>query len=146
VFSVHESSNIFSANHLSCRWAFNVTLYFGLSRPKRRKPDDEVADSSTASASRQHGLWHFQVSISNRWWSSHLFKIFINPSTESKGAQFHCDYCRADISHGVRIKCAECKNFDLCVECFAKGVEVTGMVNHRNDHAYQVMVCSVSTG
>lgn len=36
----------------------------------------------------------------------------------------------------VRIKCAECKDFDLCVECFAFGVEV---VPHKNSHSYRVV-------
>jgi hypothetical protein len=29
--------------------------------------------------------------------------------TKSSGAQYHCDYCRTDITSQVRIKCAECK-------------------------------------
>jgi len=49
---------------------------------------------------------------------------------------YHCDYCRKDISGGIRIKCSVCVDFDLCVECFSVGVEVTP---HANDHAYQVM-------
>jgi transcriptional adapter 2-alpha len=52
------------------------------------------------------------------------------------GVKYHCDYCRKDISGGIRIKCAECTDFDLCVECFSVGVEVTP---HQNGHAYQVM-------
>lgn len=36
----------------------------------------------------------------------------------------------------VRIKCAVCTDFDLCVECFSVGVEI---VPHRNSHGYQVM-------
>jgi len=50
--------------------------------------------------------------------------------------KYHCDYCRKDISHGIRIKCAVCTDFDLCVECFSVGVEVTP---HKSNHAYQVM-------
>jgi transcriptional adapter 2-alpha len=36
----------------------------------------------------------------------------------------------------VRIKCAVCTDFDLCVECFSVGVEI---VPHKNSHEYQVM-------
>lgn len=37
------------------------------------------------------------------------------------------------------VKCAVCKDFDLCLICFSHGVEV---FPHRNDHAYRVMVSS----
>lgn len=38
----------------------------------------------------------------------------------------------------VRIKCAVCPDFDLCLDCFSVGVEITP---HQNDHAYRVMDC-----
>jgi len=50
--------------------------------------------------------------------------------------RYHCDYCRKDISNVVRIKCAECTDFDLCVECFSVGVEIS---THKNNHKYQVI-------
>eukprot|EP01083_Nonionella_stella_P024264 67051_1 len=53
-----------------------------------------------------------------------------------KGAKYHCDYCRKDITSVVRIKCAECKDFDLCVECFSVGVQVPP---HVNTHKYRVI-------
>jgi len=56
--------------------------------------------------------------------------------SETKGALYHCDYCRADISQLVRIKCAECEDFDLCVRCFAMGAHVPP---HKPDHAYRVV-------
>jgi transcriptional adapter 2-alpha len=56
--------------------------------------------------------------------------------SESKGALYHCDYCRTDISQLVRIKCAECEDFDLCVRCFASGMHVAP---HKPDHAYRVV-------
>jgi Zinc finger, ZZ type/Myb-like DNA-binding domain len=31
---------------------------------------------------------------------------------------FECDYCHSDISQVPRIRCAECPDFDLCLECF----------------------------
>jgi transcriptional adapter 2-alpha len=49
---------------------------------------------------------------------------------------YHCNYCHRNISNGVRIKCAVCMDFDLCVECFSVGVELGG---HKNTHAYRVM-------
>ncbi|KAK7789179.1 hypothetical protein R5R35_006799 [Gryllus longicercus] len=50
--------------------------------------------------------------------------------------KYHCTYCQEDIS-GLRIKCAECTDFDLCLQCFSAGAEIGP---HKNDHAYQFMV------
>lgn len=50
--------------------------------------------------------------------------------------RYECDYCRKDISTTVRIRCAECTDFDLCLECFSTGVE---MLSHKNDHPYRVI-------
>lgn len=38
----------------------------------------------------------------------------------------------------VRIKCAVCPDFDLCLDCFSVGAQITP---HQNDHAYRVMDC-----
>ncbi len=51
-------------------------------------------------------------------------------------ALYHCNYCQKDISNVPRIKCAECKDFDLCLECFSVGVEIKP---HKNTHDYQVV-------
>ena len=51
-------------------------------------------------------------------------------------ALYHCNYCQRDISAAVRIKCAVCPDFDLCLECFSVGVQIWP---HRNDHAYRVV-------
>ncbi|PIA28310.1 hypothetical protein AQUCO_07200158v1 [Aquilegia coerulea] len=55
---------------------------------------------------------------------------------EGKKALYHCNYCTKDISGKIRIKCAICPDFDLCVECFSVGAELTP---HKSDHPYQVM-------
>lgn len=54
----------------------------------------------------------------------------------SRERQFHCDYCRKDISRSCHIRCAQCADFDLCLECFAGGVEV---LDHRASHDYRIM-------
>lgn len=51
--------------------------------------------------------------------------------------RFNCDYCQEDIP-GLRIKCAECSDFDLCLECFACGAQ-TGKSKHKNSHKYLFM-------
>ena len=52
------------------------------------------------------------------------------------GAMYHCDYCRTDISSQVRIRCAECTDFDLCLDCFCAGVRVPP---HVPSHSYRVI-------
>ncbi|KAI9021955.1 hypothetical protein DFJ74DRAFT_620249 [Hyaloraphidium curvatum] len=52
--------------------------------------------------------------------------------------RYHCDNCTADLTDVVRIRCAVCDDFDLCVQCFSKGAEPAGF-KHSNDHDYHVM-------
>ena len=58
------------------------------------------------------------------------------PPKSKGGALYHCDYCRKDISSLIRVKCAVCSDFDLCLECFCSGVQVGP---HRNSHAYRII-------
>jgi len=58
------------------------------------------------------------------------------PEEKSTRPLYHCNYCSKDITGSLRIKCAVCTDFDLCVECFSVGVEISP---HKNNHAYQVM-------
>lgn len=56
----------------------------------------------------------------------------------SLGVKYICDSCHADISHVVRIRCAECPEIiDLCVECFSERTEIKP--NHLPSHSYQVI-------
>eukprot|EP00899_Mesostigma_viride_P017236 jgi/Mesvir1/25513/Mv01763-RA.1 len=57
-------------------------------------------------------------------------------ASDAKHALFHCNYCQRDISSVVRVKCAACADFDLCVDCFSIGVELGP---HKNDHPYHVV-------
>ncbi|XP_075982596.1 transcriptional adapter 2B isoform X2 [Anticarsia gemmatalis] len=50
-------------------------------------------------------------------------------------AKYNCTYCQEEIT-GVRVKCAECIDFDICLQCFSSGAEIG---SHRNDHSYQIM-------
>ncbi|XP_066916702.1 transcriptional adapter 2-beta-like isoform X2 [Clytia hemisphaerica] len=51
------------------------------------------------------------------------------------GAKYHCNYCHADCS-GLRVSCAECPDFDACIQCFASGAE---MGNHKRGHDYHLI-------
>ncbi|KAH9609448.1 hypothetical protein KSS87_001845 [Heliosperma pusillum] len=55
---------------------------------------------------------------------------------DGKKALYHCNYCSKDITGRIRIKCAMCPDFDLCIECFSVGAE---MQPHKSNHFYRVM-------
>lgn len=63
--------------------------------------------------------------------------------SEGKRASYHCNYCSKDISGKIRTKCVVCPDFDLCIECFSIGAEVTP---HVCFHPYRVMVCNLIYG
>ncbi|CAG4953729.1 unnamed protein product [Parnassius apollo] len=50
-------------------------------------------------------------------------------------AKYNCTYCQEEIN-GVRVRCAECIDFDICLQCFSLGAEIGP---HKNDHSYQFM-------
>lgn len=50
-------------------------------------------------------------------------------------AKYACSYCQEEIN-GLRVRCAECIDFDICLQCFSAGAEIG---SHRNDHSYQLM-------
>lgn len=58
----------------------------------------------------------------------------------NKRSLYFCTYCQRDISSQVRIKCAECADVDLCVDCFSVGVELHP---HKNTHPYRVIDASM---
>ncbi|KAH8919540.1 hypothetical protein BT69DRAFT_1266545 [Atractiella rhizophila] len=69
------------------------------------------------------------------------------PSASAKKAavEYTCDACSADISHTVRIHCAQkespsnvavCDDFDLCGNCFLEGRELG---KHKNWHDYTIV-------
>ncbi|KAK9379686.1 uncharacterized protein V2V93DRAFT_348909 [Kockiozyma suomiensis] len=52
------------------------------------------------------------------------------------GVKFHCDVCACDCTHLVRVRCATCQDYDLCVPCFASGAS-SG--THKPDHDYSIV-------
>ncbi|CAG2158354.1 unnamed protein product [Oppiella nova] len=50
--------------------------------------------------------------------------------------KYHCNYCDEDIND-IRVKCNECQDFDLCLQCFSCGAEIG---SHRSRHSYQLIV------
>lgn len=52
--------------------------------------------------------------------------------------KYSCTYCQEEIS-GIRIHCAECQDYDSCLNCYANGAEIG---THESDHSYQFMNAS----
>lgn len=50
--------------------------------------------------------------------------------------KFHCDVCSSDCTNRVRVSCAECAEYDLCVPCFSQGLS---SANHKPYHDYKVI-------
>jgi len=61
---------------------------------------------------------------------------FIQKPKKLSGADYRCDYCRDELTNQIRIKCADCVDFDLCVDCFAMGLSVPP---HKGNHRYRVI-------
>ena len=65
-----------------------------------------------------------------------------SPAINEPGVQTECDGCLADLTHSIRIKCANpaCvvgDGVDLCPSCFCSGKEFG---KHKRGHAYRVEV------
>ncbi|XP_022251232.1 transcriptional adapter 2-beta-like isoform X2 [Limulus polyphemus] len=52
-------------------------------------------------------------------------------------SDYQCKYCQEDITE-VTVRCSQCKDFDLCLQCFSCGVEIGG---HKNKHGYELINC-----
>ncbi|KJP86231.1 hypothetical protein AK88_04125 [Plasmodium fragile] len=75
----------------------------------------------------------------------HILDVNNSNNTSLEGAieedifdsNYHCDICNKDITHAIRIRCAECVDFDLCVNCFSSGKEMKSeKCEHYNYHNY----------
>lgn len=60
----------------------------------------------------------------------------LHAQARAEQALYTCNNCAKDISNAIRIKCAVCPDFDLCLECFSAGMEVAP---HKSNHAYRVV-------
>lgn len=60
----------------------------------------------------------------------------VSKSDARRDGLYSCDYCHKDLSTSLRIKCAVCPDFDLCLECFSVGAEIQ---SHSKTHAYRIV-------
>ncbi|XP_065919094.1 transcriptional adapter 2-beta-like [Dysidea avara] len=63
-----------------------------------------------------------------------LLPFTMADSGEDDAQRYHCGNCHCDIT--MRLKCAQCADVDLCLECFAAGAEVG---EHQKFHNYQLI-------
>lgn len=56
------------------------------------------------------------------------------PLSTEDAQRYQCSYCGCDIT--LRLKCASCNDFDLCLHCFSSGATAGA---HRPDHPYQLI-------
>ena len=103
--------------------------------PFRDSPNDHHSQEEAASATRRN-----PESVSP---SSLISTADARQSAVTEpGLQIECDSCRCDLTHSVRIKCADpvCEpgdGVDICPPCFCSGKE---FARHRRDHPYRVVV------
>ncbi|XP_013594828.1 PREDICTED: transcriptional adapter ADA2b-like [Brassica oleracea var. oleracea] len=87
---------------------------------------------------RSRGNFHnVEDSTQRTWVTVEIFESSSMVQGTEGGAKYNCNYCQKDITGKIRIKCAVCLNFDLCVECMSVGAEIN---THKCDHAYRVIV------
>ncbi|KAH7530044.1 hypothetical protein JRO89_XSUnG0027300 [Xanthoceras sorbifolium] len=110
-------------------------------RKKKKNVSSENAESSFAGIFYYHYLFNWfciHLYIAFAFFFSVLLKSLLpgQETSEVKRALYHCNYCNKDITGKIRIKCAVCPDFDLCVECFTVGAE---LYPHKCNHPYRVM-------
>ena|ERR1700722_1309339 len=73
---------------------------------------------------------------------SEISNTYYVAAINEPGLQFECDSCSCDLTHSIRIKCADsaCEagdGIDICPACFCSGKEFG---NHKRNHPYRVIV------
>lgn len=68
--------------------------------------------------------------------------LSLSAAVNEPGVQYQCDACACDLTHTIRIKCADpvCEpedGVDICPPCFCAGKEFG---KHKRGHAYRVIV------
>lgn len=56
--------------------------------------------------------------------------------TPENTSRFHCNYCGRDLSTAIRARCAECLDYDSCLDCFSVGASLEP---HKPTHAYRLI-------
>lgn len=107
-----------------------------MGRSRGRPPSSGTSTAAAASDDPNNRSSKRKKTTSNVGSMETAFPAVYQETSQGKLALYHCNYCHKDISGMVRIKCAMCPDFDLCIECFSVGAEVTP---HKGNHPYRVM-------
>jgi hypothetical protein len=106
---------------------------------KRQHQPDEIQSTSPPSSFPLAYL--FKISH-NPGYIFSLRNHFLKLAVNEPGLQIHCDACGCDLTHSIRIKCADtvCEpgdGVDICPACFCAGKEFG---KHKRGHRYRVVV------
>jgi transcriptional adapter 2-alpha len=55
---------------------------------------------------------------------------------EDYAVKTHCDSCSRELTLKLIFKCAECPDYDLCIDCFCQGKQSQ---EHLNSHKYRIL-------
>ena len=55
---------------------------------------------------------------------------------EDYSVKTHCDSCSKELTLKLIFKCAQCEDYDLCIDCFCQGKESQ---DHLNDHSFRIL-------
>ena len=55
---------------------------------------------------------------------------------EDYAVKTHCDSCSKELTLKLIFKCADCADYDLCLDCFCQGKE---SMDHSNNHKYRIL-------
>lgn len=86
-----------------------------------------------------HGLWCTGVAVVYLLTFLGPHKSYNHHEThqmDAKGRLYHCDVCSSDCTNRIRIQCAICSDYDLCVPCFAAGSTSS---THKPWHDYKII-------
>ncbi|XP_044482244.1 uncharacterized protein LOC123208782 isoform X1 [Mangifera indica] len=119
-----------SLESISVSQCFKMKTFFegGLNMPKLRLVNEKDYSSDLNWVTQQ-----LQNDCSKLWEES--AKSYGQGAGEGEWISYYCDYCDKDITGRIRMRCAICPDFDLCVECFSVGAEVE---THKSNHPYKV--------
>lgn len=127
-------------------------------RNKRQQPE-EITSTSLRFRMVSFPILH-PLALSAHCWGSHALDTLRNRvlslnlltisgwvcrrhlAVNEPGFQIECDGCHTDLTHSIRIKCADpvCEpgdGVDICPACFCAGLE---FAKHKRNHAYRVVV------
>lgn len=150
----------------SAEWTVMKPIHFFCFSGNRENQVLGLATSESKNCLWKNGRCIVLRDICQRSWIFICFSASVIMSFSDLYAKYNCTYCQEEIN-GIRVRCAECIDFDICLQvkchsmpflftvlaqnlnfsgifmvncyfqCFSLGAEIG---SHKNDHSYQYMV------